>query len=161
EVVAGLSRTGYKSVAVPGTVLGLDTLRERYGTMKREDVMRPAIRLAEDGFVLMQADADSLARESKALAIEPNVAAIFLNAGKPPAAGQPPGQKRLARHSQGHRQGGSGRLLWRRDCRRSRGGKQRQWRQPDEARPRRLCRCRGAAGPLPLSRLRHRLGPAA
>src|SRR5262249_21614246 len=96
EVVAGLSRTGYKSVAVPGTVLGLDTLLERYGTMKREDVMRPAIRLAEDGFVLMQADADSLARESKALAIEPNVAAIFLNAGKPWQPGERLVQKDLA-----------------------------------------------------------------
>src|SRR5262249_36826136 len=71
EVVPDLSRTGYKAVAVPGTVLGLDTLLKRYGTMKREDLVKPAIRLAEDGFVLMQADADTLARSTKAFAAEP------------------------------------------------------------------------------------------
>ncbi len=95
-VVPDLSRIGYKAVAVPGTVLGLDTLLQRYGTMKREEVMRPAIRLAEDGFVLMQGDADALARASKDFAAEPNVAAIFLNAEKPWQAGERLIQRDLA-----------------------------------------------------------------
>src|SRR6266481_5662970 len=41
---------GYKSVAVPGTVAGLELVLKNYGTMKLADVMAPAIRLAEVGF---------------------------------------------------------------------------------------------------------------
>src|SRR6266446_6117913 len=43
---------GYKSVAVPGTVAGLELVLKNYGTMKLADVMAPAIRLAEDGFAV-------------------------------------------------------------------------------------------------------------
>ena len=35
EVIENLSLKGYKAVAVPGTVLGLDTLLARYGSMPR------------------------------------------------------------------------------------------------------------------------------
>ncbi|HXT24598.1 MAG TPA: gamma-glutamyltransferase [Candidatus Eisenbacteria bacterium] len=41
---------GYKSVAVPGTVAGLELALKTYGTMKLAEVMAPAIRLAEGGF---------------------------------------------------------------------------------------------------------------
>src|ERR1700687_3994833 len=41
---------GYKSVAVPGTVAGLELALKTYGTMNLADVMAPAIRLAERGF---------------------------------------------------------------------------------------------------------------
>lgn len=41
---------GARSVAVPGTVAGLELALKTYGTMKLADVMAPAIRLAEDGF---------------------------------------------------------------------------------------------------------------
>ena len=44
------STIGYKSVAVPGTVAGLELALKTYGTMKLADVMAPAIRMAEDGF---------------------------------------------------------------------------------------------------------------
>lgn len=36
----------YLALTVPGTVLGLDTVLQKYGTMKRKQVMEPAIRLA-------------------------------------------------------------------------------------------------------------------
>jgi len=39
-------------VAVPGAVAGLSLALERYGTMKLDQVMAPAIKLAEDGFVI-------------------------------------------------------------------------------------------------------------
>ncbi len=40
---------GGKASGVPGTVAGLLTALEKYGTMKREDVMAPAIKYAEEG----------------------------------------------------------------------------------------------------------------
>src|SRR5260221_9329244 len=44
------STIGYRSVAVPGTVAGLALALKTHGTMKLANVMRPAIRLAEQGF---------------------------------------------------------------------------------------------------------------
>jgi gamma-glutamyltranspeptidase / glutathione hydrolase len=96
EVIENLSLEGYKAVAVPGTVLGLDTLLKRYGTMTRETVMAPAIRLAKDGFVLDQGDSDIIARAAEALAKEPSAAALFLRGGKALPAGERLVQKDLA-----------------------------------------------------------------
>jgi len=96
EVVPDLSLKGYLAVAVPGSVLGLDTLLQKYGTMDRAAVMAPAIRLAEDGFILTQGDADILATATEHFAGEGNVAAIFLNNGKPWKAGDRFIQKTLA-----------------------------------------------------------------
>ena len=45
-----LSRSSALSAGVPGTVDGLLTLLDRFGTMPREKVILPAIRLARDGF---------------------------------------------------------------------------------------------------------------
>src|SRR5713226_1939055 len=50
---------GYRSVAVPGTIAGLELALKAYGTMKLADVMAPAIRLAGQGFRV----SDKLARE--------------------------------------------------------------------------------------------------
>jgi gamma-glutamyltranspeptidase/glutathione hydrolase len=83
-------------VGVPGTVLGLDTALTRYGTMKRAEVMAPAIALAEQGFDLVQPDIDIFGTGTKAFAGEPNVAAIFLPNGQPLAAGDKLVQKDLA-----------------------------------------------------------------
>lgn len=41
---------GYKACAVPGTVAGLTTALEEYGTMNLDEVMKPAIDVARDGF---------------------------------------------------------------------------------------------------------------
>lgn len=43
---------GGKSVAVPGWLLGMWTALEKYGTMTFAEVAAPAIRLAEEGFVV-------------------------------------------------------------------------------------------------------------
>ncbi len=76
--VAGASVFGWKSVAVPGSVLGLDTALQKYGTMPRSAVMADAIRLARDGFVLTAADADILARGTALLRRNAGAASIFL-----------------------------------------------------------------------------------
>ena len=96
DLVPDLSLKGYLAVGVPGSVLGLDTLLQKYGTMKREVVMAPAIKLAEEGFVLNDGDVAIMAGSAKAFAEQPNVAAIFLHDGKPWASGETFIQKNLA-----------------------------------------------------------------
>lgn len=96
NVVAGLTTSGWLAVGVPGTVSGLETARKKYGTMPRAALIDPAIRLAEDGFVLDQGDADVLASATADLKKSPATAAIFLNHGQPFAAGQRLVQTELA-----------------------------------------------------------------
>lgn len=72
------SLDGYRAVAVPGTVLGLDTALARYGRLSRAEVMRPAIGLARQGFVLARADTDLLDSGAERLRRDPAAAAIFL-----------------------------------------------------------------------------------
>jgi gamma-glutamyltranspeptidase / glutathione hydrolase len=50
----------YKAVGVPGTVRGLWLAHQRFGKLKWQEVVAPAIHLAEDGFVLNDTLADSL-----------------------------------------------------------------------------------------------------
>jgi gamma-glutamyltranspeptidase/glutathione hydrolase len=69
---------GWRSVAVPGTVLGLDTALARYGTMSRARVMAPAIRLAREGFVLTRADTAIL--DAGKLNADPQAASVFRHA---------------------------------------------------------------------------------
>jgi gamma-glutamyltranspeptidase/glutathione hydrolase len=54
------SRRGMLAVAVPGTVAGLEYLREKFGTLSRDALINPAINLAHDGFVLTTSDANAL-----------------------------------------------------------------------------------------------------
>ena len=58
---------GYRSVAVPGTVAGLELALKTYGTMKLADVIAPAIRLAEEGFRVSEKLAAELDEESPGL----------------------------------------------------------------------------------------------
>lgn len=78
DEIPRLSLDGWRAVAVPGTVLGLDTALREYGSLPRAQVMAPAIRLARDGFVLTRADADILHARTARFRAEPNVARIFL-----------------------------------------------------------------------------------
>ena len=96
NVVPGLSTDSYLGVGVPGTVMGLDEALRKYGTMPLQQVIAPAIRLAKEGYVLEQGDVDFLDDSVKDFAKYPNVAAIFLDHGKPYVAGQRLVQKDLA-----------------------------------------------------------------
>jgi gamma-glutamyltranspeptidase/glutathione hydrolase len=96
NVVSNRSLTGYLAVGVPGTVMGLETARRKYGTLPRARLIAPAIKLAEDGFVLTRGDVDVLAEGNQAFREQPNVAAIFLNHGKPFEPGDRLTQKDLA-----------------------------------------------------------------
>jgi gamma-glutamyltranspeptidase / glutathione hydrolase len=57
--------------------------------------MAPAISLAEDGYILSSLDADFLSRFAKTFATQENVAAIFLNDGRPWREGERFSQKQL------------------------------------------------------------------
>ncbi|HEX7339093.1 MAG TPA: gamma-glutamyltransferase [Rhodanobacteraceae bacterium] len=96
HVVKGRSTGTYLGVGVPGTVMGLDTALKKYGTMSLQQVIAPAIKLAKDGYVLEPGDVRILHERSKDFAKHPNVAAIFLDHGKPWQAGQRLVQKQLA-----------------------------------------------------------------
>jgi gamma-glutamyltranspeptidase / glutathione hydrolase len=56
DVVPGRSVRGWLAIGVPGTVMGLDRALREYGTMQRAQVMRSAITLAREGFVLDEGD---------------------------------------------------------------------------------------------------------
>jgi gamma-glutamyltranspeptidase / glutathione hydrolase len=73
---------GYRSVAVPGTVAGLELALKTYGTMKLGDVMAAATRLAEEGFVVNEKLAAELEEESPGLQAFPTSKRIFLHGGE-------------------------------------------------------------------------------
>ena len=52
NVITHLTRDGALAAGVPGTVAGTMYALERYGTMSRQEVLRPAIELAEKGWIL-------------------------------------------------------------------------------------------------------------
>jgi gamma-glutamyltranspeptidase/glutathione hydrolase len=54
------SQLGWKSSGVPGTVHGLITALEKYGSLSLSDVIQPAIDLAEEGFKLTDNMANSI-----------------------------------------------------------------------------------------------------
>ncbi|MCA1397233.1 gamma-glutamyltransferase [Bradyrhizobium sp. BRP56] len=96
KIVAGLSTKGHLAVGVPGSVAGMEYAREKYGTMKRADVIAPALQLAEDGFVLDRGDIQMLDSAVDDLRQDPPSAAIFLNNGNPFQVGERLTQHELA-----------------------------------------------------------------
>jgi gamma-glutamyltranspeptidase/glutathione hydrolase len=96
NVVRGATRSGHLAVAVPGTVSGLEKALATYGTMPRRALIAPAIGLAEQGFELDAGDAAMFAAAGEALRADPATAAIFLDAGRPWAAGRRLVQRDLA-----------------------------------------------------------------
>ena len=96
SVVSDKSLAGYLAVGVPGTVMGLETAREKFATLPRATLIAPSIRLAEEGFILTRGDVDILMDGTKAFRAQPNVAAIFLKNGEPYAPGDRLIQKNLA-----------------------------------------------------------------
>lgn len=96
EVVPNRSTDSYLGVGVPGTVMGLNTALAKYGKLPLKQVIAPAIKLARDGYLLQQGDVNILNDSVGDFARHPNVAAIFLNHGKPFVAGERVVQKNLS-----------------------------------------------------------------
>ncbi len=87
EPVPESSTTGFRAVGVPGTVAGLEAARIGYGTMARAALIAPAVRLAQQGFVLEQGDIEMLRSATAQLRKDPAAAAIFLRERQPYPAG--------------------------------------------------------------------------
>lgn len=60
KVVPERSLNTLLGTGVPGTVKGLLTALEKYGTLDRKEILSPAIKLAEDGFPLSYRNAESI-----------------------------------------------------------------------------------------------------
>ncbi|WP_295988904.1 gamma-glutamyltransferase [uncultured Variovorax sp.] len=97
NVIKGLSTKGHLAVGVPGSVSGMEYAREKYGTMKRGELLAPSIQLAEKGFALEQGDIDLLGTATADFKEDTASAAIFLNKGEPYKVGDKLVQKDLAK----------------------------------------------------------------
>lgn len=97
NVVKGLSTHGHLAVGVPGTVSGMEYAREKYGTLKRAELIAPSIALADKGFALEQGDIDMLLTATNDFKKDPVSGAIFLNKGEPFQVGQKLVQKDLGK----------------------------------------------------------------
>jgi gamma-glutamyltranspeptidase/glutathione hydrolase len=85
----GDSRVGPLSAGVPGSVAGLWEAYQKLGSKKKTwaELIAPAIKLAEEGFVVDAEFARSVAAQVKRLSAYPASAALFLPGGKPLAEG--------------------------------------------------------------------------
>ena len=103
--IADKSINGYLSVGTPGTVLGLETARQEYGTMSRQALIAPAIHLAEQGFTLTQGDVDVFAegnaRLSQAAQRQRHLPARLRAAACRRSAGAKGSRPDAARHQRG------------------------------------------------------------
>lgn len=80
---------GPAAANIPGVVAGLDYLYRNYGSgkVKWEDLVEPAIKLADEGFVLDEALPTSIAEGRRFLEKWPEAARIYLPGGKVPRPG--------------------------------------------------------------------------
>ncbi|MCK6188034.1 MULTISPECIES: gamma-glutamyltransferase [unclassified Pseudomonas] len=97
NVIEGLSAKGHLAVGVPGTVSGMELALSKYGTLKRAQVIAPAIKLAENGFALEQGDIDLLHTATGEFEKDKDLRGIFLHNGQPLQVGQKLVQKDLAK----------------------------------------------------------------
>jgi gamma-glutamyltranspeptidase len=74
---------------IPGTVAGLDLLYQKYGSKKVSwaDLVAPAIKLADEGYILDEALPTSIEEGKDAFAKYPEAAKIYLPGGKVPKPG--------------------------------------------------------------------------
>jgi gamma-glutamyltranspeptidase/glutathione hydrolase len=86
KVVEDRNLSGYESICVPGAVDGLGTALERFGSMAWNEVLAPAIRLAEKGLAVDWFATLAFAHSARDLARFPSTRAALMPDGQPPAA---------------------------------------------------------------------------
>ena len=60
DLIPDASTVGYKAIGVPGSVAGMVYAEKKYGKLDLKRVMAPAIRLAREGYVLSDEEAEEL-----------------------------------------------------------------------------------------------------
>jgi gamma-glutamyltranspeptidase/glutathione hydrolase len=80
NVLPNASLIGYRAVGIPGTVAGLALAQQKYGRLKWGEVVEPARQLAQQGFPVSYAMAESL-RLERTLAQFPESYRIFQRKG--------------------------------------------------------------------------------
>ena len=81
------SLVGPLAAGVPGSPAGLYELHSKLGRLPWEEVVKPAMRLARDGFIIDRRLEERIANSVELLALFPETAAVWLPDGRPPVAG--------------------------------------------------------------------------
>jgi gamma-glutamyltranspeptidase/glutathione hydrolase len=105
------NRVGPKAIAVPGNLKAWCTMATDFGRLPLKQVLGPAIRYAEEGFVLSPYLATCIEEISPDLALDDAIASIFLPRGKPLEAGDVLVQRDYARTLKAIAGGGAEALL--------------------------------------------------
>jgi gamma-glutamyltranspeptidase/glutathione hydrolase len=83
KVINNVKREGGLSIGVPGEVKGLLYALDTYGTMTREQVMNPAIQLAEEGYKVSAVMNRDMSNSYEKIMRYPATASIYLKEGFP------------------------------------------------------------------------------
>jgi gamma-glutamyltranspeptidase / glutathione hydrolase len=89
-VAPGLHKTftGHLTVGVPGTLAGMASALERFGTISLKDALTPAEQLARVGFRVPTSLSGAMARRAKDIALFPATARQYLRDGSPYQPGE-------------------------------------------------------------------------
>ena len=83
---------GYKAAAIPGFVKGMCYLADRFGSLELDELLEPAIKYADEGYILDFYVAKTIAFNAYLIAKFPETAKTLLKTGHPP---NPWGEARL------------------------------------------------------------------
>lgn len=83
-----IPQRGWDSVTVPGCVSAWRALSEKFGKLPFADLFEPAIRYAQDGFLVSPTIARLWARQAPDLAAQPGFREAFMPRGRAPGAGE-------------------------------------------------------------------------
>jgi gamma-glutamyltranspeptidase/glutathione hydrolase len=104
NVIENASTIGHKASAVPGTIAGLTLALQRHGKLPWKELIEPARKLAEEGYLLSPMVVERTLKHEKTLSFFPETKRIFLRNGKHYEPGerfiQPELAKTLARIQQ-------------------------------------------------------------
>jgi gamma-glutamyltranspeptidase / glutathione hydrolase len=97
KVRPNASLEGHLAAGVPGTIAGLAAVHRKHGKLAWSRLVRPAIRLAAEGFTVTDVLAEQLKGKAALLGKNPAARQIFLPNGRPWRSGEKLVQKDLAR----------------------------------------------------------------
>jgi gamma-glutamyltranspeptidase/glutathione hydrolase len=94
--VTSLARNSPHSVTVPGSIEAWTTLRDRFGSLPLDRLLAPAIRFAEEGYVVSPRSGADWVQQADYLGRSPHARQLMLQDGRAPQVGSIHRQPRLA-----------------------------------------------------------------